>query len=176
MSSQKQNERFDKDYWVHFADTTAEYMTAKRITVYILTIAICVQIIGMMIQPSEWLIWNALTFIIATNLGAVVLAIKAQHSADEIRVLYKTAFDADFYHTLALLSNVKTSVEREAEKEGITLSQEADSLGIDAYHLVRGYMKSFNEHYHLSEKESYSEGVIEAPEYESEDELFSDGS
>jgi len=91
MSSQGPNERFDKDYWVHFADTTAEYMTAKRITFYILTIAICVQIIGMMIQPSEWLIWNALTFIIATNLGAVVLAIKAQHSADEIRVLYKTA-------------------------------------------------------------------------------------
>ena len=175
MSLQEPNEKFDKDYWVNFADNSVEFMTARRITTYIVSIAIIVQIIGTMIQPSEWLIWNALTFIIATNLGAVVLAIKAQHSADEIRVLYKTAFDADFYHTLALLSTVKTSIEREAEKEGISLKQEADALGVDAYHLVRGYMKSFNEHYHLSEKETFTEGVIEAPEYESEEELFSDG-
>ena len=67
--------------------------------------------------------WNALTFIIATNLGAVVLAILAQKSADDIRAMYKVAFNADFYHTLHILTSMKIAIEREAEREELAFKK-----------------------------------------------------
>ena len=175
MSSEKQNEgKMNRDYWDDFSKGSSEFITAKQITSYIVVIAITVQIIGAFITPSNWLIWNALTFIMATNLGAVILAIKAQDSADKIRTMYQEAFDADFYHTLHLMTTMKKSIEKEAMKEGISLTEEMDNLGADAYSVVRGYMKSFAEHYHISQNQDDTDGLIEAPEYADESELFSD--
>lgn len=172
MSSQKSNEKVNKEYWEKFAENSSKFITAKQIIVYITVIGIVIQLIGMAITPSDWIIWNALTFIIATNLGAVLLAVHAQKSADEIREMYKVAFNADFYHTLHILTNLKVSVEREAEREGVSLQQEVDSLGVDAYTLMRGYMKSFSEHYHFSETQDMGDTQVEMPEYEDESELF----
>jgi hypothetical protein len=172
MSLQKDNEKVGKEYWENFAENSSKFITAKQIIVYITLIGVFVQIIGMQLKPSDWLIWNAITFIIATNLGAVMLAVHAQKSADDIREMYKVAFNADFYHTLHILSTLKVSVEREAEKEGISLQKEVDSLGMDAYSVMRGYMKSFAEHYHLSENHNTTDPKEEIPEYEDEAELF----
>ena len=121
MSLQKDNEKVGKEYWENFAENSSKFITAKQIIAYITIIGLLVQLIGMQLKPSDWLIWNAITFIIATNLGAVMLAVHAQKSADDIREMYKVAFNADFYHTLHILSTLKVSVEREAEREGISL-------------------------------------------------------
>ena len=172
MSLQKDKEKVSKEYWEDFAENSSKFITAKQIIAYITIIGLLVQLIGMQLTPSDWLIWNAITFIIATNLGAVMLAVHAQKSADDIREMYKVAFNADFYHTLHLLSTLKVSVEREAEREGISLQKEVDSLGMDAYSVMRGYMKSFAEHYHLSEKHNIADPQVEIPEYEDEAELF----
>jgi len=174
MSSQDKNKMKGRDYWEDFATNSAQFLTAKQIASYIVVIALLVQIIGLLIEPNDWIIWNALTFIIATNLGAVVLAIHAQKSADEIRDMYKLAFNADFYHTLHILTTFKIAIEREADREGISLQQEVDNLGMDSYSVLRGYMKSFAEHYHLSENEVKTEGDISTPTYEDESELFNE--
>ena len=67
---------------------------------------------------------------------------------------------------------MKIAIEREAEREGISLQKEVDSLGMDAYSVLRGYMKSFSEHYHLSQNQPVSETDVEMPEYDDESELF----
>jgi len=172
MSSQKPNSKGNRDYWEHFAQSSSRFITAKQIASYILIIALIVQFIGAMIEPTDWLIWNVLTFIVATNLGAVLLAIHAQKSADDIRELYRVAFNADFYHTLHLMTTVKIAIEREAKREGISLQQEVDSLGMDSYSVLRGYMKSFAEHYHISESQTEDDESVEVPEYEDVSELF----
>ena len=172
MLSQEPNEKVSKEYWESFAENSSKFITAKQIIAYITIIGLLVQLIGMQIEPSEWLIWNALTFIIATNLGAVLLAVHAQKSADDIREMYKVAFNADFYHTLHILTTLKIAVEREADREGVSLQKEVDSLGMDGYSVMRGYMKSFAEHYHLSENPPQTDEKVEMPDYEHESELF----
>ena len=172
MSLQETNEKVSKEYWENFAENSSKFITAKQIIFYITIIGLLIQLIGMQLNPSDWLIWNALTFIIATNLGAVVLAVLAQKSADDIRIMYKVAFNADFYHTLHILTSLKIAVEREAEREGVSLQKEVDSLGMDGYSVMRGYMKSFAEHYHLSQNPPQQDEPVEMPEYEHESELF----
>jgi len=171
MSSQKDDKQ-SRSYWEHFAQSSSTFITANQIASYILIIALIVQSIGALIEPTDWLIWNVLTFIVATNLGAVLLAIHAQKSADDIRELYKVAFNADFYHTIHLMTTVKIAIEREAKREGISLQQEADELGMDSYSVLRGYMKSFAEHYHLSQSQIDDSEIKEAAQYDDESELF----
>jgi hypothetical protein len=79
----------DFQYWDNFTQQTKDIFTWKKIVAIITIIAIFVQLLGMMIEPSNWLIWNLLTFIVATNLGAVVLAIIAQKTADDIKNSYQ---------------------------------------------------------------------------------------
>ncbi len=121
-----------------------------------------------MISPSEWLIWNALTFIVATNLGAVLLAIQAQNSADNIRDMYKSAFDADFYQSLFLFSQLKSSIAQNAQNKGVSIRDEIDSLGVNLYEFIEGYLEVFKEDKNttINTKEK-----VEI-EYENEDELF----
>ena len=127
MSSRKKNtDKNDVGYWEDFSQKTDKFITAKQITMYVVVIALIVQTIWFFITPTSWLIWNALTFILATNLGAVLLAIHAQKSADDIREAYANAFNADFYHTLYLFSNFKNSIKEHAERDGKSLKDEMD--------------------------------------------------
>ena len=147
MSSAKPqcDEKYNIDYWDEFASSSGRFITARQITLYILVIALMVQTVGYFMQPTDWLIWNALTFIVATNLGAVLLAIHAQSSADEIRDMYGAAFNGDFYHTLYLLTQFKNKISEEAQQQGHTVETELESLSVDAYGVVKGYLQVFNE-------------------------------
>ena len=147
MSSQKKNvDKINVEYWNDFASKTGRFITARQITLYIIIIAAIVQTIGFFITPSNWLIWNALTFIVATNLGAVLLAIHAQKSADDIRDMYNGAFNADFYHTLFLMSNMKNSILEKAERDGKSLEDELGELNEGVYGAFKGYLEAFNEY------------------------------
>ena len=121
-----------------------------------------------MITPSNLLIWNALGFIIATNLGAVLLAIKAQLSAEEISNKTSEAFTADFYHTFHMLTGLKRKMAEKAEQEGRTLKEEIDELGDDLYDVVRGYLATYSVHKSY-EVESIDKKDID---YDSVEELF----
>ena len=162
-------EKYDLSYWKEIVDNQ-DFITAKMMIIYIFVITVITQTIGFFIVPNEFLIWNALTFIVATNLGAVLLAIKAQKSAEDISERYNKAFNEDFYHTLFLLSQVKKAFSEQAGIEGHTLDEEVGELGQNLYGVVKGYLQTFNEHMKVQE------GIVDAYEesvkvYE-EDELF----
>ncbi len=168
MSSARLPDKYDFEYWEDFVSNSNNFITAKQIALVIFLIALTVQTIGLMIAPSEWLIWNVLTFIVATNLGAVLLAVQAQNSADNIREMYKSAFDADFYQSLFLFSQLKSSIAQNAQKKGVSIRDEIDSLGVNLYEFIEGYLEVFKEDKNttINTKEK-----VEI-EYENEDELF----
>ena len=72
-----QEDKFDVSYWDDLVNDGNQFVSARGMIYYILMIGIFVQTVALLITPSNWLIWNALGFIVATNLGAVFLAIKA---------------------------------------------------------------------------------------------------
>lgn len=162
-------EKYDLSYWKEVV-YQRDFITAKMMMLYIFIITVITQTIGMMMTPNDVLIWNALTFIVATNLGAVILAIKAQKSAEDISERYNKAFNEDFYHTLFIISQVKRSFSEQAGLEGKTLDEEVADLGENVYGVVKGYLKTFNEHMKVQEGivENYEESQVE---YE-EEELF----
>jgi len=168
LSSAKPLDKYDFNYWDEFVSKSNNFVTAKHIALVIFIIALTVQAIGLMISPSEWLIWNALTFIVATNLGAVLLAIQAQNSADNIREMYKSAFDADFYQSLFLFSQLKIAINNNADNKGISLKKEIDSLGVNLYEFIEGYLEIFKEDKNTTINTSERVEI----EYENEDELF----
>jgi hypothetical protein len=168
LSSAQLPNKLDLEYWDNFVSKSSNFITARQIALVILFIALSVQAIGFMIRPSDILIWNALTFIVATNLGAVLLAIQAQNSADNIREMYKSAFDADFYQSLFLISQIKKSIVENAEKKGVSLKNEVESLGFNLYEFIEGYLEVFKEDKNSTIITNEKQEVI----YESEEELF----
>ncbi len=161
-------DKYSLSYWQSFAKQTKNFLTWKRIAYVIGIIALIVQFIGLMVTPSEWMIWNVLTFIVATNLGAVLLAIHAQKTADDIKVLYQSAFDADFYHSIFLFSRFKDGFVKAAEADGETVSDEISDLSPQLYILFKGYLETFQSHY----ENQIPESVNEESDYNTEDELF----
>ena len=168
MSLAQPPNKYDKYYWDEFVDKSNNFITARQIAFMIFGIAVSVQAVGLMLQPSEWLIWNALTFIVATNLGAVLLAIQAQNSADNIRDMYRSAFDADFYQSLFLFSQLKRSITDNADKKGVSLENEINSLGINIYEFIDGYLEVFKNDKNTTINTNEKQEI----EYDSEEELF----
>lgn len=163
-----QDDKFSSEYWEQMVDKGNRFVSAKTMLYYIITIAIIVQSISLLITPSNWLIWNALGFIIATNLGAVILAIKAQHSAEMISQQTSQAFNADFYHTLFLLTAFKNKMEEENENDSQSLKEEIDDLGGDIYQVVKGYIQTYSQHMNTEFEMAESKNI----KYENEEELF----
>lgn len=167
--SLKDNNKNNIEYWEKFTSQTSNFLTWKRITSVIVIIAVIVQLIGFFIKPSNWLIWNLLTFIVASNLGAVVLAIIAQKTADEIKTMYQTAFDANFYHSLHLVSMFKESISKASDDDKeYDISDKIEIMGPQLYILMKGYLETFENHYYDKDKETESKSV----EYDDVEELF----
>ena len=143
---ENEKKKFDLAYWDKFAANSHNFMSANHIAIVILIIAVLVQGIGWLITPNEFLIWNALTFIVATNLGAVLLAIQAQRSADNIRLLYESAFDGNFYHTLFLISHLKNVIRDNANLKDKSLREEIDGWGDNLYEVMYAYLEVFKQH------------------------------
>ncbi len=163
-----QDEKYSSEYWESMVDRGDNFVSAKSMVYYIVMIGIVVQSISFMIQPSNWLIWNALAFIVATNLGAVILAVKAQMSAEDISRKTSQAFNADFYHTIHLFTELKRKFEEESVKDGHTLKHELDNLGSDLYHVAKGYITSYSAHMNTEVDMAESKDI----HYTSEEELF----
>ena len=56
--------------WERFSDPTI--ISARTLILIVGSIALVLQSVALMIQPTEWWTWQLLSFITATNLGAVV--------------------------------------------------------------------------------------------------------
>jgi hypothetical protein len=93
---------------------------------------------------------------------AIVGAILVQHKADKITLLYKRAFNEDFYETIDTLNEVRKTFEEE-DADGELLK---DLLG-----LMRAYLNA--QANPLQPPTTEELGVSEPTPYDSEDELFS---
>jgi hypothetical protein len=103
-------------------------------------IEIIVQTFALIVQPTAWWTWQLLGFITATNLAAVILAIMAQKTANDIGASTKLAFTPSFYKTMTLLSKFQEYFEEEAAKGGRDMNEEMEDIAPKMYGLVRKYL------------------------------------
>jgi hypothetical protein len=120
--------------------TKLEFVSARQMIAICLSIEIVVQIFALMVQPTAWWTWQLLGFIAATNLGAVVLAIFAQRSADKIGAVYRRVFTSDFYETVTAMSAIRKSMVSEAEKDDSDF--DPDTIAPEIYQAVRDYFET----------------------------------
>lgn len=165
-----QDKKYDLSYWNDMVDDGERFTSAKTMIWYLVVIGIIVQLISFLFEPSTTLIWYALGFVIATNLGAVVLAVKAQFSAEDIGKKTSLAFNADFYHTIHLMTEMKRKFVEEAERDNNELSKEIDSMGKDLYSVMKGYLRTYNQHMSTDIEMVDSKEI----DYDSEEELFTE--
>ena len=96
----------------------ADFITTRGMITIALTVEIIVQSFALIVAPTEWWTWQLLGFITATNLGALILGIVAQRSAEQLSTTYKQIFTPDFYFTEKTLTDFRKMVQEEAAKDG----------------------------------------------------------
>ena len=124
--------------WERFSDPTI--ISARTLILIVLGIEIVLQSVALAISPTEWWIWQLLGFITATNLGAVVLAVLAQRSANNIGKAYKNVFTPSFYKTVNMFSKVQEYFELEAQKEGRDLDEEIKEVAPKLWGVIRAHL------------------------------------
>tara|TARA_R110001592_G_scaffold362716_2_gene677840 strand:- start:483 stop:947 length:465 start_codon:yes stop_codon:yes gene_type:complete len=150
-----------KDEWDEIDQT--EFVSVKGMLIIVVLLSIFVQSVAQLFVPSFWINYQLLAFILATNVGAVVLAMMAQSSADKISRMYRRAFTPEFYQGLGAITKVFNSLEAQAEANGQDLSKELESLGPRLY----GFL--------FSDRPDLEPPVVEvepSPEWSDESELF----
>ena len=130
----------DKEMDDFEAIAVPDLITAKQMVLVVILIEIVIQSFALLINPTTWWTWQLLGFITATNLGAVILAISAQNSADKIASVYKTVFTPDFYYTVKLITDFRTMISDEAAKEGKDMQDELGEIAPKLYGLARKYL------------------------------------
>ena len=117
-----------------------EFVTAPQMIALVLFIEIIVQTFALIVQPTAWWTWQLLGFIAATNLGAVVLAVFAQRSADRIGEVYKRVFTPDFYKTVSAMSDIRRELIEQSESDDSDF--DTDKIVPEIYHAVREYFET----------------------------------
>jgi len=139
-----------------------EYLNAKQLTVLSIIVLAIIQTIPIFIEPTPFTEWMLLGYTAGVSTCAIVGAILVQHNADKITLLYKRAFNEDFYETIDTLNEVRKTFEEE-DADGELLK---DLLG-----LMRAYLNA--QANPLQPPTTEELGVSEPTPYYSEDELFS---
>ena len=150
-----------KDEWDEIDKT--EFVSVKGMLIIVVLLSVVVQSVAQLFNPSFWINYQLLAFILATNVGAVVLAMMAQSSADKISRMYRRAFTPEFYQGLGAITKVFNSLEAQAEANGQDLSKELESLGPRLY----GFL--------FSDRPDLEPPIVEvepSPEWSDESELF----
>tara|TARA_E500000331_G_C17149470_1_gene666571 strand:+ start:114 stop:602 length:489 start_codon:yes stop_codon:yes gene_type:complete len=124
--------------WERLADP--QMISARNMVMLAVFIEIIVQTFALIVQPTAWWTWQLLGFITATNLAAVILAIMAQKTANDIGASTKLAFTPSFYKTMTLLSKFQEYFEEEAAKGGRDMNEEMEDIAPKMYGLVRKYL------------------------------------
>lgn len=139
-----------------------EYLNAKQLTILSIIVLLVIQTIPLFIDPTPFTEWMLLGYTAGVSTCAIVGAILVQHNADKITLLYKRAFNEDFYETIDTLNEIRKTFEEE-DAEGELLK---DLLG-----LMRAYLNA--QANPLQPPTTEELGVSEPTPYDSEDELFS---
>ena len=119
-------------------------MTAKQLLITCLTVIICIQIIPLLIAPTPYMEWLLLGFTAAVSTCAVVGAILVQHNADKLGEIYKNVFNADFYETIGLFTQMREIILQEAADKGRNVEEELNDIIPKAYAFLRAYLDKEN--------------------------------
>lgn len=152
-----------KNKWDQIAGDESDFISARVMVVIIFSLAFAAQTLAQFISPTAWLNYQMLAFIMSTNLGAVILAILAQRSAERISEQYRRAFTPEFYRGTALLASFFTKLEDVSEEQGSSIEDKLDDLAPRVHDFL------------LSNDPLSTPPDIElapVPDWESEDELF----
>ena len=139
-----------------------EYLNAKQLTILSIIVLLVIQTIPLFIDPTPFTEWMLLGYTAGVSTCAIVGAILVQHNADKITLLYKRAFNEDFYETIDTLNEIRKTFEEE-DADGELLK---DLLG-----LMKAYLNA--QANPLQPPTTEELGVSEPTPYDSEDELFS---
>jgi len=139
-----------------------EYLNARQLTGLSIIVLAIIQTIPIFLDPTPFTEWMLLGYTAGVSTCAIVGAILVQHNADKITLLYKRAFNEDFYETIDTLNEVRKTFEEE-DADGELLK---DLLG-----LMRAYLNA--QANPLQPPTTEELGVSEPTPYYSEDELFS---
>lgn len=127
-------------------------VTAKQMVYLILALEVVIQIIFLALASLsnmetfsiDWWILQFNGLVVATNIGAVVLAILAQKTANDIGAVQSRVLTGDFYRTVQSITDLKVAVEGEAASEGRSLDDEIDEMAPHIYSMIRAYTISRN--------------------------------
>ena len=152
-----------KDDWNTIQNT--DFVSVKGMLIIVVLLSLVVQTLAQFFEPSFLLNYNLLAFILATNVGAVILAMMAQSSADKISRMYREAFTPEFYQGLGAITKVFNALDQQATENGQDLTTEMEALGPRLY----GFL--------FSDRPDLEPPVIEvaeSPDWKDESELFAD--
>ena len=105
-----------------------EFISVRIMLLVVVILSVLVQSVAQLLTPSFWLNYQLLAFILATNVGAVILAMMAQHSADNLSKRYRQAFTPDFYRGIELFSSFFSRLEKESISRGTDIEERMDDL------------------------------------------------
>tara|TARA_S200002703_G_scaffold150694_1_gene149324 strand:+ start:622 stop:1074 length:453 start_codon:yes stop_codon:yes gene_type:complete len=137
-----------------------DFLNAKQLTLLSVIVLMIIQTIPLFISPTPFTEWMLLGYTAGVSTCAIVGAILVQHNADKITVMYRRAFNKEFYMTIETLNEVRKGL----EEEGVTESL-PEILG-----LMGAWAKSQSNPLEPPTKEEL--GIKEPTPYDSEEELF----
>jgi len=116
-----------KSDWEDFSNMN-DFISAKAMILLSISLALVTQTIAQIVNPSAWLNYQMLAFIMSTNLAAVILAIFAQRSAERISANTAKAFTPEFYRGTAILASFFSKLEEISEEKGSSIDEKLDDL------------------------------------------------
>jgi len=145
-----------------------EYLTWKQLLTTCLGVIFVIQLIPFFVTPTPYMEWMLLGFTAAVSTCAVVGAVLVQYNADKVAKLYKSVFNADFYETIGLFTQMRQIVITAAKENDRNVEEELQDVVPKAYAFFRAYLDKEN-----VEPPSIEDlGVAPAPEIDDETELF----
>ena len=128
----------EQDDWTELA--SLNFITAKLMVVICVSITLITQTIAQLVDPTAWLNYQMLAFIMATNVAAVLLAVFAQKSAEDLSEIYKRAFTPEFYRTLETMTTFRSILVEQAKRDGKGLEEDLEDLAPKLYGLLRKWI------------------------------------
>lgn len=154
-----------------------KFVTARQMILIMIILECFIQIpfiwiggeLGLTRFSGEWWMLQFFGMVMATNIGAVVLAIIAQDSANKIGASQSEAFSTEFMEGMERFTRVLTVLSATAESNGESLDDQIDELIPEFYELGLAYLKT-----HRTPIVQPPDIKVAPPaEYESDEELFS---
>jgi hypothetical protein len=147
---------------------TQKYLTGRQLTIVCLTIIALILSIPFLITQTPEMEWLLLGFTAAVSACAVVGAILVQFNADKMAKVYRKVFNADFYLTIRLLTQMRQIVIKEAADKGRNVEEELNDVIPKAYAFLRAYLDKEN----INPLTLEELGIEAPPQVEDEKELF----